>query len=513
VNRLLSLLALLALSACAHQPTLSDAQDYLHEGDPANAMFAARQAARAAPPEERPAIWRVAFEAALEAGWSDAAAQEYLALREHGGDDDALLTDLAERTLRLALCSQDPARRLRATHALRALSDPAEVGALVSLALDDRQAEVRAAAVALAFERDVTVVDAIALLADEPAASVRLALVVAAGSLTGEAPLAALDLAQASLQDPDASVRRAAVELLGALADLDDPPPAVHTGLRSALWDGSDAVVRAAARHLAARFGPADAWTGWSDASLPVDGQGALASCARVLAWRAGQGRLAAVEAALASPTYHERLAALEALGPAVDALEPTLMGLLTHDPALRVRLASLEAFALAGRADRLQALLTDPDPALRRQALRALDRLQPLSPAQLTSLLERGDPALIDVVATLLAQRGGDSGRRALVASLARPSVVAPALRALNTLTDPRLREPYLELLAHRDPEVRSLAGRGLVRCGLRDDRPALVHALLDLRGAADLTAAAALLSIQRHGAPRRASDAPATE
>jgi len=512
VIRLVPWLALLVLSACAHQPTLSDARDYLHDGDPARAMFAARVAARAAPPAERAPILRVAFQAALEAGWSQAAAEEYVALRElTRGDDEALLTELAAGTLRLALSSQDPARRLSAAHTLSALAGQPDTAALLSQALRDPEPEVRAAVLELSLADEAF--DAVALLAAERAPSVRLAAVRATALQAGERPQAALSLAQAALQDPDASVRQAAVELLGVLARADQPPADVRTGLRSALWDGSDGVVRAASRHLAARFGATAAWAAWREASLPVDGPGALSSCARVLAWKAGQGSLSAVKAALASPVYEVRLAAIEAVGPADPLLEEALAGILSSDTAVGTRIAALESFALAGQRQPLLARLEDPEPALRRRALLAADRLEPLAPDELAEIFQHGDPALLDAAALRLATRGGDTGRRLLVESLGHPQANAPALRALNTLTDPRLREPYLGLLAHPDPVVRVLAGAGLVRCGLREDRADLVEALRDPRGSADVTAAAALLSIQRHGPARARGDVIPTE
>lgn len=502
--------------ACHGPPTLEDAQDLLRDGDPAQALAAARQAAkRAAKPEEVEAIRRVAFRAGLDAGWSHEAATEYLALREVlGGDDAALLHELSIGVFACAARSHDASRRLHEAALLGAAAAHTDGGPLLRDALRDGEPEVRAAAARATAswpEPELGLGYALELVESDPAPVVRReALRALADDYAARRDPAArpsvepyLDAGVAGLGDADDGVRLAALHLLDTLVASG---PAAHrpraaAALADAVGHGSDAVSRAAARSLVA-IDPEAAVAAWR-ASGPPATAGPLAAFADALAAHGDAGDAAAVRDRLADRRYAARLAAVQALrGPAAAAFVAELAAIAGDDPATTIRAAAIEALVSVGGEDRrvaaaLEAALAHPHPATRRRAFLALRELETLETKALARLLERSDPAFVAEVADALARRG-EAGYAALAAALDRPATAVAALGALARRGDPRLRERFVALLDSPDPRRRELAAVGLARCGGPADRPALVRSIERPAGRSDLAAAAALLAIE---------------
>src|SRR5690606_6316313 len=134
------------LAGCRSGPTLADARDLLEDGDPAEALRAARAAvSRARNPIEQLALRRVAFRAALTAGWSHEAAREYVAVRELlRGDEPLLLRELGADALAVAARALDASRRVAAVEAAAAVPQLPSSQTLLRAALDDPDDAVRA---------------------------------------------------------------------------------------------------------------------------------------------------------------------------------------------------------------------------------------------------------------------------------------------------------------------------------------------------------------------------------
>ncbi|MCO5169163.1 MAG: hypothetical protein M9894_22700 [Planctomycetes bacterium] len=510
------LLACLALApaGCRSGPTLDEAQALLRGGDPAAALDVARRASAGAAPEERAALRRFAFQAAIAAGLPREAAREYQLLRRLAGrDDDGLLGELAHAVLRRAVTSDDPARRLRGVEALELLGADPRAVALLRTARTDAREEVRAAAARAA-----------AALPDRAAAAEQLSVGVrdpspwvrrrALEGLVGlEADARRLDrrpgdqrlvdagaLVRAALTDPDEDVRLTAVGLVPRVTS------AATALLVQELGRGSDAVRCAAALELL-RLDPSAVTQAWLSHDLPAAG-GDDPVAALGLALRAhGDGAaLAPAREALRAPAYGVRLMTARGLaGPAAARLVAPLRAAALDDPVRPVRAAALEAL-LAGAPEEAPGVcrraLAHADPGTRRHAFEALEALGALGPDDMVRHL--GDPALTDAAARWLAARGGEPGFQALVAALDAPAAAEAALEALAEQGDRRMRARFVELLTspgRADARVLRAAALGVARCGEAIDRPLLL-AMLE-RGPADLAAASALLALQAR-APR---------
>lgn len=513
---LLASVALL-LGGCRSGPTLDEAQALLRGGDPAGALEVARRASTGAAPEERAALRRFAFHAAVAAGLPREAAREYQLLRRlTGRDDDGLLGELAHAVLRRAVTSDDPARRLRGVEALELLGPDPRALALLRTALADRREEVRAAAVrcAAALPDRAAAAEPLALGARDPSPWVRRRALEAVGELlAGEGSAQAIAdgrrldppaLALAGLTDPDEDVRLAAVTLL-ARASTDAVPLLVHE-----LGRGSDAVRSAAALELL-RADPQAAARAWLRHDLPVGVDAPMAALGLALRAHgpADAAVLASAREALRASDYRVRLMAARGLaGPAAARLVGPLRAIALDDPVQPVRAAALEAL-LAGAPEEARQVcrraLGHADPATRRRAFDALLALDALGPADMVRHL--GDLALVDGAARWLAARGGEPGFQALVAALEAPAAADVALETLAEQGDRRMRARFVDLLTtpgRADARTLRAAAVGLGRCGEAVDRPLLL-AMLE-RGPGDLAAASALILLQG-----RAARAPA--
>ena len=194
---------------------------------------------------------------------------------------------------------------------------------------------------------------------------------------------AAVAAAVAAAGDPDAGVRRLAVEMLGDL-----PVPEARRALEAALHD-DDAAVRAAALRSLADPGREELMAALADADLEVR----CAAAAGLLRAGAGEQALAVLRPVLDGDDPDARYVALEALAAAASpgAFELGVRGLA--DPVPRIRGAA--AHVLAG-ADPVRALpplvdaLDDADPDVRSALCAALAAVGPPAVAAVV-------PALFD--------------------------------------------------------------------------------------------------------------------
>jgi hypothetical protein len=522
---------LLCLVGCQSGPTLEDARDLLRHGEGAEALEAARLALAEAPPEQQEDLRRIAFEAGLQAGWSHEAALEYLELRGLlGRDDPRLLLMLARGSLRLGLETLSPSRRMRAVQVMERLS-PGEVEGLLAQASQDREPEVRAAAVrAVLIGHDPTQALAHARLAlEDTSPTVRYATLRAMAEALDQpaSPLASananhlLELPRRGLGDGDPAVRLEAVRLIAALIrrEIIRPDhPALVPSLSPLVRNGSAPVARAATRILL-DLGFSEASATW----LAATGQGPTEQAfAAALACDGDPAADGAMRALLASRSYSSKLGALQGLGAsAAPRFQDQLLGLARDDPAAPIRHAAIGALvrgAVAAPAvsesvhTGLQGLVEHGHSATRQRALEGLYELastagdptreQGWDAGTLVGLLS--DPTLASWACDRLARR--PDGLSHLLDALARPRIRLAALRALARSphlgrVGARGRALFLALLADDEPRVRAEAALGLVRCALPDDRLVLVSSLCDQTDDADLSAAAALLALEGRG------------
>lgn len=499
-----------ALVGCRGGPTLADARQLLEGGDPAEALRAARAAvSRAQGPAERLQLRRIAFRAALAAGWSHEAAREYVAVRELlGGDEPRLLRDLGAEALAAAARALDASRRVAAVEAASAVPQLPSSQAVLRAALADPDEAVRPCALAAVARlpdplrvRDLLVEQATRGASGSTRQAALTALSEHLGELIEAAPPGpVLAAAQAGLVDPDPGARLAGIDLLAALAGTAALRPAIVEALAAAVGNGADAVGMRAAEVLAGldRERALAAWQAAGERTGPA----AAFTRALALAEDAPRAAVAEVRADLESPVYAQRLAAARGLvGPRARPLADTLLGLLARDPATPVRLAALEALA-AGVPRRREAALERAAradaPELRLRAWALQQERAPLSPEGLIERFLAGDPALAEALAALLARRGDEASVRALLRGLELPTTRLPALRALALRGDPAHRERFLALLADPDPRVRREAAAGLARTGAPGDLALLVEAVAAPEDHTDLAAAAALLAIE---------------
>lgn len=447
-------LALLLSSGCARRARQSVA---LYEaGDFAGAARAADQGL-ASHPEDR-GLWQMRIRAALALGDADGVARSYATYRGHyGGDDDALLRDLAAATLGQALAS--PSVKLKLT-AIEAVAS-AELHALAEQVAermgddDDRVAAAAAVAVLRGYPQAPQVAGDM-LESEEPEA--RRIAVEGIGKKVGALALA--DLRKAA-EDPDPRVRRAAIRWLGQLRDK-EAPPILERQLRHA-----DEGVRAAAVTALARIGTTD------PAAL---GKQALAD-------RALAVRLAGVEVLRAG----KRTAELAALDGDPDPMVALEAAIASRDPARAAR--ALERAAASERWT-IRAGAAN-------MAMRAVDRTTAAAIAKRLA----GDPELgvrLAAARTLASTGDRAAAIELFAAALATDSVLGAAAdlarlgdrRGIETL-DKAVRD------ASRGPDQRAAAAAAHVSG--RRVTPGLVAALADANGVVRVEAAAALVALSR--------------
>ncbi|MEZ6188742.1 MAG: HEAT repeat domain-containing protein [Planctomycetota bacterium] len=458
---------------------------------PKRGLYKAREATHSGTPAERAAAHRRVIELCLEEGWSDEAAQDYLALRELSGEDAQLLETLAWGTLRFALRSSDPARRIRGAEALSRLVPNPVALQLLRDGLGDPHPEVQVACVsalgragwgeALATLERAEACDPAA----QRAALDALSAEARGGRVAPEALAAALPGAAASLERGPDRVRLAALELLALLGD-----PGAEA-LAQGIEQADEAVSQRAAVLFAARDAE-DARARWRRTHLGRTPE--LAAFDRALGVHAGASA-GPVADDLASEDPAVRHAALRGLwGPGAATLGAEIHALTEH-PSRATRLAAL---ALARRwaplpRPALLGLLGHEDPATRLAGFTALSAGETLGLDVLEPLWTSGDRALAPVVAECLLGEG-PRGLELLERGVARPATSRAALRALQAR--PEAHPRFRALLEVTDPDARRLGARGLVYSASRADVPQLVEGLTTLRADTDVLCAAALLS-----------------
>lgn len=296
----------LSLGGCRSGPSLEDAEGMLRNGDSEAALEAARNAGQA---ERDPAgisrAKRVAFEANLRLGCTDAAARELAFLEPASSDRDRLLERLAGTTLLAALESPDAGRRAVAASEIALAAPHPKLPCLVDRALADLEPGVREAAL-----------PSVLRLADNGAVLERLCRLVA--------------------DDPSPEVKRAARSLLAA-----------RIGGADARAGDTDELTQA--RRCLGAHPEDDGGSGPSTTPLPL-GESFAGRVARADSSDFAPASVRAVFAAeLTDPDYESRLLAVRMVGVQLRAgdgdrstLGKRLVALL-DDPTAPVREAAVE--------------------------------------------------------------------------------------------------------------------------------------------------------------------------
>lgn len=452
-------LCLVVIAGCANRAkrsvTLYDAGDF------AGAARAADEGLAAHPGDS--GLWQMRIRSALALGEATGLYASYQAYRKQsGGDDHALLRDLANATLGQALASPSVKLKLAAIEAVAA----AEIQALAEQVAermgddDDRVAAAAAVAVLRGFPQAPQVAGD--MLRSENAEARRIA-VDGIGRKVGA--LARADLT-AAVEDPDPRVRSAAIRWLGQAKDK------ASAALIERQLTHSDDGVRAAAVTALARIGTLDAAAlgvrAIRDAALPV-------RLAGVEVLRAAKRR--AELAALASDP--EPMVALEA---AIGAADPALAARALDRAAAdakwtnRAGAANLAVRAVGkSRAAAVAArLAADPEIGVRLAAARLLvdlgNRAAAIAifhealkraPSDGETVSAEGDESL--AAAIDLAQLGEDSS----LDQIMREATLAPdrvAAAASGHLVAHRITPGLVAALAHQSGVVRVAAAAALV-------------------------------------------------
>ncbi len=308
----------------------------------------------------------------------------------------------------------DPAERLRLISGLRAFQGDRSRGALLQVVRSDPSPDVRAAG-----------------------------LLAVAGMLDAD------ELQQAAtraLSDPNATVRRTAVTLFGRIA----PDRALPNLMKMLRPDDDDPVVlQAVATQAESSFDT------FVDLTLGLGlGGRELVIAARVARY-IHHPRLPSLLPPMAqsrAPEVRQALAELWQHRP--ELIDAALLGRLAQDPVVPVRLAAARAWVAAGRADGLAALVTDPDPAVRRETALGFARPGLDSAGALKTLTADPEPEVraAAVVAGLL--RGETETipsdlPRALLAAAAADVMDREALRRMAADPDPARRRAGAVTLA----------------------------------------------------------------
>ena len=319
---------------------------------------------------------------------------------------------------------------------------------------------------------------------------------------------------QPLLQDPEFSVRAAAVEALGVIADASAAPLVVEA--LNASEGGTDkeagAALRAAAVAALVRIGPpsVEGLVGVLHGRSPRLREAAIEALGQV----GGDQAVAAMVPSLNDDRSNVRQAAAAAIGKAGGASAVASLGAaLTHkDPATRKCL--VQALGSVGTVDAIAALrgaLSDRDRGVRDAAIGALAAL-PFGEAAsaLVDAYLSGDRELRVATATVLktrdweprdsrgrilhavlhgrfdeaASQGADALEPLVLALSDRDSATrAGAARALGRLADGRAAGPLCGLLSDADASVRDASVAALVQVGAAVAAP--LSRLLDDRAA----------------------------
>jgi HEAT repeat protein len=260
-----------------------------------------------------------------------------------------------------------------------------------------------------------------------------------------------------ALSDPNVTVRRTAVTLFGRIA----PDRALPNLMKMLRPDDDDPVVlQAVASQAESSF---DAFV---DLTLGLGlGGRELVIAARVARY-IHHPRLPSLLPPMAqsrAPEVRQALGELWRHRP--ELIDAALLGRLAQDPVVPVRIAAARAWAAAGRAEGLAALVTDPDPAVRREAALGFARPGLDAAAALKTLAADPEPEVqaAAVVAGLL--RGEIETvpshlPRALLAAAAADVMDREALRSMATDPDPvRRRAGAVTLAVLGDAVARRIA------------------------------------------------------
>ncbi len=428
--------------------TLYEAGDYAGAARAADAGLAAH-------PKDS-GLWQMRIRAALALGDAEGVARSYEGYRAHyGGDDDALLRDLAIATLGQALAS--PSAKLKLT-AIEAVAS-AELHALADQVAermgdeDDRVAAAAAVAILRGYPQAPQVAGDM-LRSEDPEA--RRIAVEGIGKKVGAL---ALDDLRTAAEDPDPRVRRAAIRWLGQLKDKPSQQ-LIERQLRH-----TDESVRAAAATALARLGLGD---------LPALARQALAD-------RALAVRLAGIELLRAAKLTAELTALAEDPDPMV-ALEAAIA---TTEPALRAkaleRAAASEKWTTrAGAAN---------------MAARAVDRT---AAAALAKRLA-GDPELGVrlAAARTLASTGDRAAAIEIFAAALGTDSVLSAAADLARLGDERGTKTLDAAVRNAGAGPDQRAAAAAAHLTARRVTPGLVAALADASGVVRVEAAAVLVAL----------------
>jgi HEAT repeat protein len=239
-------------------------------------------------------------------------------------------------------------------------------------------ARIRLLAGLRAFQGDRSRTALLQVLRSDPTPEVRAAALSAVGGMLDTDEL--LLVVQRVLGDPHLAVRRAAVPLLSRLS----PDKALPILIRALRAEEDAATLQAVAAQAEANF-PV-----FLDLVLGLALQGEEA----VLITRVAQyihhpdlHRILLLLARDRTPMVRAAVATLWSKRP--DLLDEQGLADMSADPAVAVREAAVSAWAAAGRFDRAEAMVEDPDPGVRRALALALVR----APAAPALAMLGGDP------------------------------------------------------------------------------------------------------------------------
>lgn len=353
------------------------------------------------------------------------------------------------------LASQDPGER-RAAAARLARLPRAAAHRLLPQALADVDARVRVlaadAAIATRYHRAAVIVDP--WLGDKESDVRRAAARVLSSFPDAQRSLTRLSRA---LADPDASVRLAVVDALGASSSEH-----ATTALLSQL-DDSDVDVAVAVIEALERLGD-------PRSVVPLIGRlqdnrsSTRRAAARALGSLGGEAAVGALLVALRDSDARVRLAVVSALGHArSDTAISALTSQLDSDDDVDVRVAALHALAAIGSPGAVGVLieqLASRRDELATEAGRALSGLSQESAPQLVECLTAREGAVADGCAVALGTVQADESYAALTRALDTRSIsTLAALEAYGALRDVRALPVVLEQLVSEHDAVRHAA------------------------------------------------------
>jgi HEAT repeat protein len=208
------------------------------------------------------------------------------------------------------------------------------------------------------------------------------------------------------------------------------------------------------------------------------------------------QANLSRLLEELESPDEPVRRAALKRLGGATGPqVRETLRRLAAADSSAAIRFEARRLLSVAseraapapearttGSIDRFQALLADPEPAVRVRVIRSLERNPDPKVAELLSsaLPRERDAGVLSALMPTLAAAAGMASLPHLMPFLKAqdPRVRVAAIEALGTLRDRPTQERLLSFFDDPDRRVRVA-----VACAVKDEDPALLTAWADSR------------------------------